>query len=518
MSSLTATNLTVIALLSAGALVVNRIVFSKSRDGPPLPPGPPPTPVVGNIRGFDASAPWLTYTEWAAVYGDLVYSRFFNQDIIIINSEEVARDLLDCRSHIYSDRPVMVTNDLIGIGFNSVLLRYSPKWRLHRRLLHQAFKQDNSLSFHPMQLRKAHQLLRGVLESPQKYEEHIRLHSGSVIMSAVYDYETAPRDDPFLTVIDKAITIVVEEVQAHVAAILGAFPFILSLPPWFPGLSIKRRATLCRQYVAKWLSEPFEYVQARVKSGTSGPSMVSDALEKWQNRDESGEVATAIREAAATAFLAASDTTASTLRVFVLAMVLYPEVQERAWSSIQSAIGTARLPDFDDRTSLPYIDAVLRETLRWHPVLPAGSVPHATYADDIYNGYYIPKGAMILSNTWAMTRNEAKYPNPEKFVPERFLDGNGALTDDTCDMAFGFGRRVCVGRHLADASLWSCMALMLAAFKFSKQKDEKGIDIDFEPRWFSGLATHPLPFPCKITPRHEGMDMAKLNALIEASI
>ncbi|KAH7908057.1 cytochrome P450, partial [Hygrophoropsis aurantiaca] len=481
-------------------------------------PGPPPTPVVGNIRGFNVGAPYLTYTEWAAAYGDIVYSRFFDQDIIIINSEEVARDLLDRRSHIYSDRPVIVTNDLIGTGFSSILLRYGPKWRLHRRLFHQAFKQDASLSFNPMQLRKAHHLLRNLLESPQGYEEHLQLHAGSVIMSAVYGYETAPRDDPFVTTIEKAISIINKEVQPQVAAIFGAFPFILSLPSWFPGMSIKNKAVLSRQYVAKWLSEPFEYVQERMKSGTYSPSMVSDALEKWQDQDESGEVTTAIREAAATAFLAGSETTASTLTAFILVMVLYPEIQERAWLSIQSVVGTARLPNFDDRASLPYLDAVLREILRWHPIAPMGSVPHATYTEDIYNGYYIPKGAMILSNIWAMSRNETKYPNPDEFKPERFLDDNGVLTDDTCGMAFGFGRRVCVGRHIADASLWSCMALMLAVFKFSKQKDANGVDIDFEPQWSPGVATHPLPFPCAIAPRHEGMDMGTLNDLIEASV
>ncbi|KAH7910607.1 cytochrome P450 [Hygrophoropsis aurantiaca] len=511
MSSSSTANLTVIALLSAGAAVAYSIVVAKRRDGPPLPPGPPPTPIVGNVRGINASTPWITYTDWAATYGDLVYSRFFNQDIIIINSEEVAQDLLDRRSHIYSDRPVIVTNELVGIGFNSAFLRYGPKWRLHRRLFHQAFKQDAALSFRPLQMRKAHQLLRDLLESPQEYEGHLMLHSNSIIMSAVYDYETAPRDDPLVNIIDKAVTIATSELKPDAAAILGAFPFILSLPSWFPGMSFKGRAAISRQYAAKWLNEPFQYVKERMKSGTYAPSMVSDALEKWQSQDESGEVTVAIRETAATAFL-----DSFRFEVFVLAMVLYPEVQERAWLSIRSVVGTTRLPNFDDRASLPYIDAVLRETSRWHPIVPAG-VPHATYTEDIYNGYYIPKGAMVIPNVWAMTRNEAKYPNPEEFKPERFLDGNGALTDDTCSMGFGFGRRICVGRHMADASLWSCMALMLAAFKFSKRKDVNGIDIDFEPQWFSGLGTHPLPFPCRITPRHEGMDMGKLNELIEAS-
>ncbi|KAF9230060.1 hypothetical protein BU15DRAFT_57650, partial [Melanogaster broomeanus] len=71
----------------------------------PLPPGPPPLPIVGNVRGINANAPWLTYSEWSKVYGDLVYSRLFNQDIIIINSEKIAKDLLEDRSSNYSDRP-----------------------------------------------------------------------------------------------------------------------------------------------------------------------------------------------------------------------------------------------------------------------------------------------------------------------------------------------------------------------------------------------------------------------------
>ncbi|KAH7928413.1 cytochrome P450 [Leucogyrophana mollusca] len=481
----------------------------------PLPPGPPPLPIVGNVRGFNVNAPWLTYTEWAAAYGDLVYSRLFNQDIIVVNSEEVASALLDQRSHIYSDRPELVTNELLGLSFNSVFLRYGPKWRFHRRLFHQVFKQDAALSYRPMQLRKAHQLLRGLLEDPQDYEAHIRLHSSAIILSAVYDYDPAPREDPLIAVIEKAVTIAIEVQRPEVAAIFNTFPILLSLPSWFPGLSIKRAAVESRQYATRWLNEPFQYAQDRMRAGTSAPSMVSDALGKWDNNDDSGDARKAIKEAAATAFIGKLQT-ASTMNVFVLAMVLYPEVQERAQALIDSVVGTGRLPNFEDRALLTYIDAIIRETFRWHPIVPMG-VPHATYDEDVYEGYYIPKGAMVLPNVWAMTHNEEKYPNPDEFIPERFLTADGSLNDDTSNFAFGFGRRICVGRHVADASLWSAMALMLAVFRFTKAKDEEGNDIDFEPKWFAGLATHPLPFPCSITPRLEGMNMKKLNALIEES-
>lgn len=106
-----------------------------------------------------------------------------------------------------------------------------------------------------------------------------------------------------------------------------------------------------------------------------------------------------------------------------------------------------------------------------------------------------------MPNVWAMTRNEQKYPNPSQFSPERFLDAEGNLNDDTVDIAFGFGRRICVGRHFADASLWISISCLLSRFTFSKQIGADGKAIDFEPQWSNGLAVHPLPFPCSVTPR-----------------
>jgi hypothetical protein len=111
--------------------------------------------------------------------------------------------------------------------------------------------------------------------------------------------------------------------------------------------------------------------------------------------------------------LTTTSQTTSTLMTFALAMVLYPDVQRRAQAEIDSVVGEDRLPTFEDRASLPYVESVLRETLRWHPILPKGilpcravspslktliGVPHATLSDDIFDGYFIPKGLPLSSN------------------------------------------------------------------------------------------------------------------------
>jgi cytochrome P450 len=87
-----------------------------------------------------------------------------------------------------------------------------------------------------------------------------------------------------------------------------------------------------------------------------------------------------------------------------------------------------------------------------------------------------------------MCHDEEKYPNASEFDPERFLNADGTLTDDTVSVVWGFGRRICPGRHLAEGSLWSVMACLLAIFKFSKAKDETGREKEFNPQWKVGIA------------------------------
>lgn len=143
---------------------------------------------------------------------------------------------------------------------------------------------------------------------------------------------------------------------------------------------------------------------------------------------------------------------------------------------------------------------------------------HAAVESDVYESYYIPKGATVTPNVWAMCHDEVKYPNASEFNPDRFLDADGTLTDDTVSIVWGFGRRICPGRHLAEASVWSAMVHLLAIFKFSNAKDENGKEIEFKPRWEGGLTVRPAPFPCSITPRNAGTDIAALQNLIKVSM
>lgn len=125
--------------------------------------------------------------------------------------------------------------------------------------------------------------------------------------------------------------------------------------------------------------------------------------------------------------------------------------------------------------------------------------------EDEFQGMRIPKGATILGNVWRILRDERYYPHPHTFLPERFLkDGTLDTTvPDPRGPVFGWGRRICVGRPLADSTIWLLIATMLICFNVTYKKDDDGNEIVFEPQIRSGLNVAPEPFPCDISPRSE---------------
>jgi len=196
------------------------------------------------------------------------------------------------------------------------------------------------------------------------------------------------------------------------------------------------------------------------------------------------------------------------VQALFLAMALYPEVQKKAQAEIDAVVGPDRFPGFEDRPSLPYINAVIKESMRWNLVTPL-AFPHMATNDDEYDGYYIPKGTIIFGNGWSILHDPKSYNNPMEYQPERYLK-DGKLNSDMVDpasVAFGYGRRICPGRHLADSSLYSIVSCLLAVY------DIKSPTEGLKPEFNGRVISSPLPFKCSITPRSSAAE-----ALIRDSI
>ncbi|KAJ7823789.1 cytochrome P450 [Mycena olivaceomarginata] len=139
-------------------------------------------------------------------------------------------------------------------------------------------------------------------------------------------------------------------------------------------------------------------------------------------------------------------------------MAVNAEVQRVAQAEIDSVVGIDRLPDFIDRERLPYITALMKETIRFHSPSPTG-IPHEL-TDDIYEGMYLPADCMVMGNIWQILYDPLMYPDPLKFNPSRFIS-KGKLDiskNDPSRFVFGFGRRTCPGRLFTEDSLWLMIA------------------------------------------------------------
>jgi len=193
----------------------------------------------------------------------------------------------------------------------------------------------------------------------------------------------------------------------------------------------------------------------------------------------------------------------STLNTFILAMVCYPEVQDKAQKELDRALPRGHLPDFNDEASLPYLSALVKEVLRWQPATPI-AVPHYLITDDVYNGYHLPGNSVVIGNAWAILHDEVMYPDPLTFNPDRFLK-DGQLNPDVHDptAVFGFGWRACPARHMAISSLWITAASILSTFTLRKAVDEDGVTIEPSQDYHPALICHSLPFKCMIKPRSE---------------
>ena len=208
-------------------------------------------------------------------------------------------------------------------------------------------------------------------------------------------------------------------------------------------------------------------------------------------------------------------------------MALYPDVQKKAQAELDKVVGPDRLPDHTDSDALIYINAIVKEALRWHVVVPQG-ISHRTIEDDELNGYFIPGGTTIMTNVWyvdmwpmdsvihylhatyrGFLHDPKAYENPFDFFPERFIKAEefDPSVRDPTDYMFGFGRRrvhrslacllhltipswldrICPGRHFAIPSLFINIASLLHVFNISLPLDDNGKPIPIKYQESHGL-------------------------------
>ncbi|KAN0137798.1 Cytochrome P450 [Lactarius tabidus] len=437
-------------------------------------------------------------------YGDIVCLHVFGQVILVLSSLPAIKDLLEKRGEKYADRPMLPIQEILEMDWLIPTARVNEHWREGRMLLDRSLGPGATTSYRRMMEDKARLFLGQLLEAPEDFLGHIGLFQGRLIMSLTYGYDLKDNNDQIIAAPVQA-TELVSRLIVPGALLVNHLPFLRHMPSWVPWFNYESVAQQGRELSSRMINEPFNFVKTTMQDGTAVQSLASEYLQETENlaapQRQKQEVV--IKETLASLYAAGSDTTVSSLSSLFLALVLYPEVQKRARAELDTVVTRDKLPTFDDRPRLPYIDALCRELLRWQMVTPLG-VPHASTEDDVYNGFFIPKGAIMVANAWAILHNPDLYPDPEAFKPERFLNEDGTLRDDpVITLAFGIGKRICPGRHFVDATLFIVVSSVLSVFNVAKAKDKNGreIPVNVATSLESLIVMHPEKFECSIVPR-----------------
>ncbi|KAJ7780309.1 cytochrome P450 [Mycena maculata] len=475
-----------------------------------LPPGPPGLPVVGNLLQIPKDRAWLVFTEWRKKYGDIFYLNLAGQNVVVLGNYKVAADLLDRRASQYSDRPRnIVAGELLTGGLVFAFAQHNDVWKRMRRGSHEALNNQVARNYFGFQETESVLLVDQFLRDPSEWDNHLRRASTSLVLSIIYGLP------PLLDSKDPDILRVNHfTARALHAAAPGAF--LVEYFTWMEHLP--RFMSPWRRYAENWFradsilfEKLFSRVKDRVDSGDETSSVASTLIHDQEKLNLSSHESAWV---SATLYAAGAETTSGQLAWFIMAMILYPETQKKAQEEIDRVVGRDRLPVFRDHGNLPYVRALVKETMRWRGVAPLG-VPRRLAQDDYYEGHFLPKDTICIVNVWHLNHDPEVYgPNADEFVPERHLDSEGRLqpafpdTKDESHHTYGFGRRICVGRYVSNNSMFIEIASLLWSFNIGAGRNQEGNIVLPDPMDTidDGLIVRPAPFPCSITPRNSEVE------------
>ncbi|KAJ7649359.1 cytochrome P450 [Mycena polygramma] len=492
-------------LLALGATAVLTYAISKiiarKLVTAPLPPGPKGLPFLGNVTDMPREHEWKKYAEWGRRFGDMMSVTLLNQTIVILNSTRSVQAVLENHSAKSSNRPsLLFACEMVGWKNSLGMAQYDNRLKSMRKMVAKAIGSRTHIATYSAGIEiETHRLLKRMLLTPEKILDHLRLTVGSIILLITYGYQVKEHNDPTIEVLFTAAHNLSEAVTPG-AFLVDTLPILQYIPSWMPGGGFHKTAAKWNRTLADTVELPFKHVKDQIRTGNVVPSFTVTNLEGVAPESSEEKL---VMWTSGSMYSAGADSTASQNYVFFLAMTLYPEVQAKAQAELDTVIGSDRLPSFNDRPMLPYIEAVFKEVLRWHQAAPIG-LPHCMSEDVVVDGYLIPKGAFVIPNQWQLLHDENIYKNPMEFNPDRFVCVAGRPEErDPRDFCFGFGRRSCPGLHMAEASVWLTCAMTLAAFNIQKMKDADGMEITPPVEFTSGTLSRPELFPCDIKVRSE---------------
>ncbi|KAL5768507.1 hypothetical protein ACOSP7_015053 [Xanthoceras sorbifolium] len=505
----------VLAVSWLAALLFLQKLTTSLRQHHPLkfPPGPRPWPIIGNLN-LIGPLPHQSLQKLAQKYGPIMQLRFGSFPVVVASSAEMAKHFLKTHDHVFASRPQTAAGKHTTYNYlNITWAPYGPYWRQGRKIyLSELFSSKRLESYEYIraeELRAFVSRLQASSGKPIMLKEHLSRVTLSIISRIVlgrkYFSESESETENSIVTLEEF-----QEMLDELFLLNG----VLNIGDWIPWLDfldlqgyVKRMKALKKKF-DRFHDHVFDEHKAKIKGmGDFVPRDMADLLLQLAD-DPNLQVKLnydSVKGFTQDLIAGGTDTSATTVEWAMSELMKQPDLIKKATEELDRVIGRERWVEEKDIPQLPYIDAIMKETMRKHPVAVL-LAPHLALEDCNVAGYDIRKGTRVFINSWSIGRDPSIWDEPEEFRPERFLQEKANNIDVKGHsfelLPFGSGRRMCPGYSLGLKMISSSLANLLHGFhwKLPGDGDMKVDDISMDEVY--GLATpRKYPLVAVIDPR-----------------
>ncbi|XP_033067973.1 cytochrome P450 2C9 [Trachypithecus francoisi] len=461
-----------------------------------FPPGPTPLPVIGNILKIDIKDVSKSLTNLSKVYGPVFTLYFGLERMVVLHGYEAVKEALIDLGEEFSGRGHFPLFERANRGFG-IIFSNGKRWKEIRR-------------FSLMTLRNFGMGKRSIEDRVQEEArclvEELRKTNASpcdptfilgcapcnVICSIIFHKRFDYKDQQFLNLMEK-FNENAKILSTPWIQICNNFSPIIDYLPGTHNKLLKNIAFV-KSYILEKVKEHQESMDMNNPRDLIDCFLIK--MEKEKHNQQSEFTIENLENTAVDLFAAGTETTSTTLRYALLLLLKHPEVAAKVQEEIERVIGRNRSPCMQDRSHMPYTDAVVHEVQRYIDLLPT-NLPHAVTCDIKFRNYLIPKGTTILISLTSVLHDNKEFPNPEMFDPRHFLDEGGNFKKSNYFMPFSAGKRICVGEALARMELFLFLTSILQNFNLKSLVDPK--DLDTTPV-VNGFASVPPKYQLSFIP------------------
>ncbi len=423
-----------------------------------LPPGPKGSWIGGSIREFNAKR-LNFFLDVSRNYGDLASFRFGPRRIFLVTDPNLIEQVLvtDAK-HYIKHFGARAYKPVLG---NGLVTSEGDFWLRQRRLSQPAFLKQRVQAYAPLMADLTNRMTEA-WKPGSDVDVHFEFSSltSAIALKTLFDLDDPGDRDRFTETLRLAFEL------------MGTrFRSLVKLPSWFPSPTNRK--------LDRSVKDLFAVVDGFIAAGRARTEQGHDLLSRLiAAKDEDGTRMSdkQLREEMMTLYLAGHETTALTLSWSWYLISQHPEVEEKLVAEWNRVLG-GRTPTADDLTKLHYTDAVLTEAMRVYP--PVYLIGREATQELELGGYRVKKGYTIFMSQWVNHRDPRYFPNPEKFLPERWEDGLAKQIPKYAYYPFGGGQRVCIGNTFALMESAIILAAVGQKYRFTLMPDAK---IEFNPQ------------------------------------